>query len=63
MRSLARGWGALTWWIKGVLGEDAYQRYLDHHRRSGCTQPVLTEREFWRARSDRMDRDLQNRCC
>jgi uncharacterized short protein YbdD (DUF466 family) len=63
MPTLAGGWAALTWWVKGVLGEDAYQRYLDHHRRSGCDGRILTEREFWRAHYDRLERDPQSRCC
>jgi uncharacterized short protein YbdD (DUF466 family) len=63
MDPVVRGLRAVTWWIKGVLGEDAYQRYLEHHSRTGCAEPVLTEREFWRARTDRMGRDPQSRCC
>ncbi len=63
MHTLARGWEALTWWIKGVLGEDAYQRYLDYHYRSGSQGRILTEREFWRAHNDRLDRNPQSRRC
>ncbi len=63
MDPVVRGWRAVTWWVKGVLGEDAYERYLEHHRRTGCDGAVLTEREFWRAHTDRMDRDPQSRCC
>jgi uncharacterized short protein YbdD (DUF466 family) len=49
--------------VQGVLGEDAYVRYLDHHGRAGHPGPPMTEREFWRARSDRQETDLRGRCC
>jgi uncharacterized short protein YbdD (DUF466 family) len=63
MGALTRGWAGVAWWIRGVLGADAYERYLDHHLRTGCGRPPLTEREFWRARTDRLDRDPHGRCC
>ncbi len=63
MDPVVRGWRDVAWRFKGVLGEDAYQRYLEHHHRTHGGAEVLTEREFWRARTDRMDRDPQGRCC
>ncbi|HEX8518815.1 MAG TPA: YbdD/YjiX family protein [Pseudonocardia sp.] len=62
----------VRWWVRGVLGADAYDRYLDHHRRCaeeggaaghGPTGPPMTEREFWRARTDHQERNPQGRCC
>jgi uncharacterized short protein YbdD (DUF466 family) len=60
---LVRACKGLAWWMRGVLGEDAYVRYLEHHRRSGHAERPMTEREFWRARSDRQETDLRGRCC
>ena len=54
---------ALLWWVRGVLGEHAYDQYLAHHRRSGHAGPPMTEREFWRARTDHQERNPQGRCC
>ena len=54
---------SLLWWVRGVLGEHAYDQYLAHHRRSGHTGPPMTEREFWRARTDHQERNPQGRCC
>ena len=60
---LTAGWTGLVWWLRGVLGEHAYARYLDHHRRSGQPGPVLTEREYWRARADHQEQHPEGRCC
>ena len=54
---------ALLWWVRGVLGEHAYDQYLAHHHRSGHAGPPMTEREFWRARTDHQERNPQGRCC
>ena len=58
----------LAWYIKGVLGEDAYDKYKAHHEAAhpaaGCErQPMMTEREFWRDQTDRQDTNPQGRCC
>ena len=60
---LVRWCRGLVWWVQGVLGEEAYVRYLDHRGRAGHPGPPMTEREFWRARSDRQETDLRGRCC
>lgn len=57
-------WRSLRWWWRGVIGADAYERYLDsHHRRRDHTHPPMSEREFWRARTDHQDANPQGRCC
>nr|WP_237453561.1 YbdD/YjiX family protein [Pseudonocardia sp. SID8383] len=50
------------WW-RGVIGADLYDRYLDHHRRSGHDHPPMTEREYWRARTAYQESNPQGRCC
>jgi uncharacterized short protein YbdD (DUF466 family) len=63
LRSAAAG---LAWYVRAVSGEDAYERYLAHHRSAHGTEsavPALTEREFWRDRTDRQDTNPQGRCC
>ena len=56
---------AAVW--RGVVGEDAYERYRAHveaERAAGDPDhPLMTEREFWRERTDRMDANPQGRCC
>ena len=53
----------LLWWVRGVLGEHAYDQYLTHHRRCGHAGQPMTEREFWRARTDHQERNPEGRCC
>ena len=56
----------LAWYIRAVSGEDAYDRYRAHHESvhgPGDAAPMLTEREFWRDRTDRQDSNPQGRCC
>jgi uncharacterized short protein YbdD (DUF466 family) len=57
--------GVRIW--RGVVGEDAYERYREHvqaQRANGDPgHPLMTEREFWRDRTDRQDANPQGRCC
>ena len=63
---VARG---IRWYVRGVMGDDAYEKYLAHaaaeHGASTAAvgTPVMTEREFWRDRTDRQDANPQGRCC
>jgi uncharacterized short protein YbdD (DUF466 family) len=54
-------------YFRGVMGADAYEKYLEHHRAQEaagrCTVPAMTEREFWRDHADRQDANPQGRCC
>lgn len=60
---LVRAARTARWFIRGVTGADAYDRYLEHHHRvHGCATP-MTEREFWRERHAAMERDPKSRCC
>jgi len=61
----------VRWYVRGVMGEDAYEKYLAHVESehgggdggAGAAPPVMTEREFWRDRTDRQDANLSGRCC
>ncbi|WP_299167542.1 YbdD/YjiX family protein [uncultured Arthrobacter sp.] len=53
----------LIWLFKGVMGENAYQQYLDHHASTHSDEPPMTERQFWRDKTDRQDANPQGRCC
>lgn len=55
-----RGFAVL---VKGIMGADAYDRYLEHHVASGHSGPAMSEREFWRDRMDRQDVNPEGRCC
>lgn len=63
MNAIVRGLRALASYLNGVLGADAYRKYVEHHEASGHPGSPLTEREFWRDRTDRQDTNPQGRCC
>jgi len=60
LAEVARG---VRWYVRGVMGEDAYDKYLAHVRGQHEGVEVLTEREFWRDRTDRQDANPEGRCC
>ncbi len=63
LRRAAAVLSAVAGYVKGVLGEDAYEKYLAHHGASGCATPAMTVREFWRDKADRQDANPEGRCC
>jgi len=60
LAEVARG---VRWYVRGVMGEDAYDKYLEHARGQHEGAQVMTEREFWRDRTDRQDANPEGRCC
>ncbi|GAB2687998.1 hypothetical protein GCM10027271_58850 [Saccharopolyspora gloriosae] len=53
-----------AWQIaRGIVGETAYERYLEHHRHHHASSTPLGEREFWRRHVDRGDTHPGSRCC
>jgi uncharacterized short protein YbdD (DUF466 family) len=63
MQAVAAGFHSVARFLRGVMGADAYQKYLEHHRASGHETPPMSEREFWRDKTDRQDSNPQGRCC
>ncbi|MDA3646681.1 YbdD/YjiX family protein [Saccharopolyspora indica] len=59
-----RGTVRAAWQIvRGVVGENAYERYLAHHRQNHPGEAPLGEREFWRRHVDSQDARPGSRCC
>ncbi|TLM82038.1 YbdD/YjiX family protein [Pseudarthrobacter sp. NamE5] len=63
LAALSSRFKGLALYLGGVMGADAYAKYLEHHRLAGHQDPPLGEREFWRDRTDRQDSNPQGRCC
>ncbi len=63
LTAVAQGFRRFAGYFGGVLGADAYAKYLEHHQAAGHSTPPLTEREFWRDQTDRQDTNPQGRCC
>jgi uncharacterized short protein YbdD (DUF466 family) len=57
-RTLSRLWATL----RGLTGDDAYERYLAHRRARHAGEPVLDRSAFYRAELDRRFRQA-SRCC
>ena len=61
---------SVAWYVKGVMGDDAWDKYRAHHEAAHTTgdparpgERMMTEREFWRDQTDRQDSNPQGRCC
>lgn len=48
---------------RSFTGEAAYDRYLERHARYHPEIPPMSQKEFWRDRSDWDERNVQARCC
>ncbi|MCD7101560.1 YbdD/YjiX family protein [Pseudoclavibacter sp. 13-3] len=49
--------------LRGMLGANAYDDYVAHHRRMHPDEPVMREREFWREQARDQDANPGARCC
>ncbi len=49
--------------FRAVLGDDAYERYLDHHAKSHRESVPLSRREFYDDELKRKWSGAVNRCC
>jgi uncharacterized short protein YbdD (DUF466 family) len=45
------------------MGDNHYRRYIEHRLRTHPGEPVMSEREYWRTRSDAIDANPNPRCC
>ena len=59
---LGRAWATVRWYVSGVLGGSKYEGYLAWHARHGKGQP-LSEKDYWRHRTEHDERHPQGRCC
>ena len=62
-RRLAAAAGGALWYLREVMGENAYEHYLEHRRRNHPDEPVLSRAEFERRRMDELERNPRARCC
>ncbi|MCU1433023.1 MAG: hypothetical protein JWP95_2128 [Actinotalea sp.] len=63
LRRTGRG---IAWYVRGLVREDAYDRYVAHTLAAhpdDAHRPLMSEREFWRDLSDRQEAEPQGRCC
>ena len=53
----------VRWYVRQVMGDDAYATYAAHQRAVHPGGVVMTEREFWRMRHAEQDANPGSRCC
>jgi len=59
-----RSASARLWrFVREIAGENDYLHYLERQRRHDPDAAVMSEREFWRHRSDAADHRPGARCC
>lgn len=56
-------WSLAAWAVlRAITGDDAYDRYLEHHARRHAGSTPLSRRQFAAAEHDRRWQQV-NRCC
>ena len=63
-RAVSHAGGAVRWYVRELMGDTAYERYLARFAVEHGDRPdhaPLSEKEFWRHRID--DQPLDARCC
>jgi uncharacterized short protein YbdD (DUF466 family) len=63
MARLRRAADGALWYLREVMGENAYDHYLEHQSRDHPDDRVLSRREFERRRMDQLDDQPRARCC
>jgi uncharacterized short protein YbdD (DUF466 family) len=49
-------------WLRSATGDDAYDRYLEHHAQAHPGEPLITRTKFYEE-SQRAKWSGVNRCC
>lgn len=63
MTVLARGWRLVSGFMADLMGDSAYERYVQRHRLQHPGHPPLDARTWWRQRADAAEAAVQERCC
>ncbi|WP_282826552.1 YbdD/YjiX family protein [Gulosibacter sediminis] len=59
-----RAWFATaSWYLNGMMGGHAYERYVNHLHREHPDATPMSEREFWRQKARDEDANPSARCC
>ncbi|WP_083443046.1 YbdD/YjiX family protein [Mycolicibacterium aurum] len=53
----------IVWYCQSLMGDNHYQRYLEHHARRHRDAAPMSEREYWRHRHAAADANPGARCC
>jgi uncharacterized short protein YbdD (DUF466 family) len=53
----------VRWYVREVMGDAKYERYVRHLQAVHPDAPVPTEREFWRQHYAEQEASPGTRCC
>lgn len=62
-RDIVEGLARFREFWRDLTGENAYDRYVERHRRQHPDHEPMSEREFWRARDDFHETHQSTGCC
>lgn len=54
---------SVGWYVRELMGDNDYERYVAHLGRHHPDLEPLSEREYWRGRYARQDVNPGARCC
>ncbi len=60
---VARVGRGIRWYVTTLMGDRAYEVYVAHLHAHHPGATPLTERQFWRQRTDEQDLNPGARCC
>ncbi|HEY9310792.1 YbdD/YjiX family protein [Williamsia sp.] len=58
-----RGLRAVRWYVRSVMGDNHYRRYVEHQAARHPGTPPLSESDYWRNRYAAQDNNPPGRCC
>ncbi|KQT98656.1 hypothetical protein ASG53_09430 [Sanguibacter sp. Leaf3] len=60
---MTRAASGIRWYVHELMGDTAYAKYVARHEVLHPGVEPLTERAFWRQRTDEAERAPVARCC
>ena len=53
----------INWYWSSLMGDNHYQRYVEHRHRTHPGEPVINERQYWHMRHAATEANPNSRCC
>lgn len=63
MKALTRALRHLSWYLREISGDAAYDRHIERHRREHPGQPVPSRRRYEHDRTRHREQNPGTRCC
>lgn len=53
----------IRWYVTNLMGDNAYQHYVEHIARAHPGEAVVSEKQYWRDRHAESEAKPGARCC